>query len=97
VFTIKSRTQSEHFGIGHCEVIVEIDVKYWTKLRSKGHLGQLYGVDISNAVYSIYGVPAWNPTVGDRARAKNGIKTIRLEYTYDPAKAIKPRLRLVAS
>lgn len=76
-----------------CEVVVKLDSKAWTKLRTKGQLGQLYGVDISNEVYKLTNqlVPAYNPTVSDRDRAKNGIKTIRLSYYFkdhDAAEAL---------
>lgn len=64
-------------------VLVEIrlDAKEWAKMRSKGQLGQLYGIDVSNAAYRQYGVKAHNPTVSDKARARGGIKWIDLYYT----------------
>lgn len=67
-----------------CEVIVQCDAKEWNKLKKANDLGSLYGVDISNEVYRITDelVPAWNPSVCDRDRAKAGVKTIRLSYYF---------------
>lgn len=61
-------------------VKVTLSAKEWFKAKNQGQLGQLYGVDISNAVYREYGVKAIYPIVGDRDRAKNGIKLIKLTY-----------------
>jgi hypothetical protein len=40
----------------------------------------LYGVDICNVLYREHGIEAYNPTVDDRARAKNGVKTLTLLF-----------------
>lgn len=62
-------------------VRVIVEAKAWTKLRDKRDLGQLYGVDISNAVYRINkAIPASCPVVNDSARASKGFKSITLEY-----------------
>ena len=85
-FTIKSITAATHdssYG-GYpfkVSVQVEIDQKIWAKYKKNSHLGQLYGVDISNAVYAINrNIPASNPTVDDRKRSSKGVKTIGLTY-----------------
>jgi len=63
------------------DVVVELNVKDWQLYRKKKMLGQMYGVDFSNAVYHINNnIPASCPMVDDRKRAKNGIKTINLTY-----------------
>lgn len=59
---------------------VAIDAKAWRSAKAKGHLGQLYGVDISNAVYRAFSVKAYQPTVSDRQRAVKGVKTVSLWY-----------------
>jgi hypothetical protein len=61
-------------------VKVRIDAKEWLKLKKSGQLGALYGIDISNAVYALYGVKASNPTVSDKDSAMGGIKWIDLWY-----------------
>jgi hypothetical protein len=62
-------------------VVANVDVKHWTKMRNKKSLGMLYGVDISNMVYSINKlIPAHGPLVDDSKRASKGIKTIQLTY-----------------
>ena len=61
-------------------VRVRMDAKEWTKARNKGQLGQLYGIDISNAAYRQYGVKAHTPTVSDKDRAQGGIKWLELTY-----------------
>jgi hypothetical protein len=78
-------------------VVVRMPVKEWAKLKKKGQLGQLYGIDISNALYAMnQNIPAHCPTVSDRDRAKNGIKTIRLSYRLtDPKRAEGLGLTLV--
>lgn len=76
-FTINSvrRTYTDHVT-----VIVSIDAKLWAKAKAKGQLGELYGIDISNAVFREYGVKAYMPSVSDRRRASKGIKRIELTY-----------------
>lgn len=64
---------------GH--VTFSIDVKEWKRMRDKGNLGQLYGVDLGNflsrrGILNEYAVPI----VSDRQNARNGRKTIRIEY-----------------
>lgn len=68
-----------------CIVKVEMPADEWKITQRMGHLGALYGVDISNEVYRISNrlVPAHNPMVDDSKRAKNGIKYITLTYHYD--------------
>ncbi len=62
-------------------VHVEVDAKRWHEYKARRNLGQLYGVDISNAVYKAdRRIHATNPTVSDRERAKGGIKRITLYY-----------------
>jgi hypothetical protein len=86
MFTIKSITAKASNYLGDhgswlVEVVVSVDAKAWTKLRDKRNLGQLYGIDISNAVYAVNkNIPAHCPTVDDRSRASKGFKTIRLSY-----------------
>ena len=60
-------------------VKVFISSKEWLKARNSGALGQLYGIDISNAAYRQHGVKASNPTVKDY-RAIGGVKVIDLTY-----------------
>lgn len=68
------------------EVSVLVDAKAWAKMRDKGQLGSLYGVDISNAVYAInQAIPASRPTVGDSERASKGFKRISLTYSLTDA------------
>ena len=85
------RTTNQTFGVNKwiVEVVVRIPVKYWTECKKKGWLGQLYGVDISNFVHHFHSaIPAWNPVVKSDLRAKNGIKTIFLQYyVSDPKQA----------
>lgn len=71
--------------------LVEMDVKAWTKIRNAGHLGQLYGVDISNHIHGLdQNIPAHCPTVDDKGKARKGIKFIRLTYKLnDPERAEK--------
>ena len=65
--------------------ILKIPASVWRKYRAEGNLGFLYGVDVSNYVYrtSNFKIKAYNPVVSDRARAKNGIKTIELTYYWN--------------
>jgi len=62
------------------KVRVRLDAKVWAKLKKANQLGQLYGIDISNAVSREYGVKAYQPTVADRDNARGGIKWIDLWY-----------------
>lgn len=80
------------------DVCVTIDVKAWNKIKKAQALGQLYGIDISNAVYAInQKIPAVHPSVDDSARAKAGVKTIRLTYFLrDPARAQALGFKLIA-
>lgn len=87
--------RDDEYGLSYTSVRVAINAKDWAKAKKNGHLGQLYGVDISNQLHREYGIPAYNPTVDDKARAVKGIKTISLTY-YGTAKP-KPVLRLVHS
>jgi len=66
-------------------VTIQIDAKEFAKLKAKGHLGQLYGIDVSNEVYRLSGraVRAHNPSVDDTRKASKGIKTISLTYYQD--------------
>ena len=79
------------------KVSVQVDSKYWTKLKNKGDLGSLYGVDISNEVFRTYGVQAYNPTVSANKRCRMGFKWIQLYYTdstwVDPADAAYAKQR----
>lgn len=70
----------ERVSQGQVKVRVRMDAKAWLKARRAGALGQLYGVDISNAAYRQCGVKAYNPTVSDRERAQGGIKWLELYY-----------------
>ncbi len=65
-------------SIDSVEVCVTIAMPIWVAARDNGGLGQLYGIDLSNAIYHATGVKAYQPTVDDHARAKNGIKIIKL-------------------
>ena len=85
-FTIKTIIASTHdssFG-GYpfkVSVNIEIDQKVWAKYKKQSNLGQLYGIDIGNAVYAINNnIPALNPSVDDRKRSSNGVKIINLTY-----------------
>ncbi len=88
MFKIQSITISVHdtsFGGFPYVATVKVDInaKDWTKLRNAKGLGSLYGIDIGNAVYKIdSNIPAYNPMVSDRARAKNGVKSITLQYHF---------------
>jgi len=62
-------------------VTFDIDVKFWTKMRHDGQLGQLYGVDLSNrlsraGLLDFYAAPI----ISDKSRATKGLKPIRAEY-----------------
>ena len=95
-FEIKGIVErDDEYGNSFTSVRVTIDAKVWAKAKKNGHLGFLYGVDISNQLHTKHGIPAYNPTVDDKARAVKGIKTISLTY-YKTAKP-KPVLRLVYS
>lgn len=94
MFTIKSITGRVHDTSSggypwKIEVTIQVDAKYWAKLKAKRNLGMLYGVDVSNAVYAINeNIPAHNPMVSDSARASKGFKTIQLTYFLsDPVRA----------
>jgi hypothetical protein len=63
-------------------VMVTIDSRAWNDFRKNGHLGQLYGIDISNEVYRTYGVKAHNPTVNESIKVKTGTTTKIIELTY---------------
>lgn len=68
-------------------VTFSIDSKEWKMLSTKGNLGMLYGVDLSNylsraGILNEYSVPS----VDDKSRAKNGRKTIRIRYTLKGGK-----------
>ena len=94
-WSIVSITASASSSMGYkiqYDVYVEVNSEYWKQFSKKQKLGQLYGIDISNAVYQITDevVPAYNPYVHDRARSKNGLKQIRLTYySNDVSRAIK--------
>lgn len=62
-------------------VLVSVDAKHWHACKAKGHLGQLYGVDISNAVFHLHQVKAYNPSVGDYGNARDGLKRFTFDYT----------------
>jgi hypothetical protein len=63
-------------------VTFKIEKKMWDEYRNNRQgLGALYGIDLSNflsrqGILNEYAVPI----VSDRSRAKNGFKTIRVEY-----------------
>lgn len=79
-------------------VNVEVDAKYWSALKKKNQLGMLYGVDISNEVYRLSSqlIPAHNPMVDHNRNAKNGIKTISLQYHFkDHDKAEKLGMKVL--
>lgn len=61
-------------------VKVRMDSKAWLKAKHTGTLGQLYGIDISNAVSKQYGVIAYRPSVSDQDNARGGIKWLELTY-----------------
>lgn len=65
-----------------CTVTVTMNSKEFSKAKKNGHLGFLYGTDISNEVYRLTNrlVQAYNPSVDDSQRSFNGIKTITLSY-----------------
>jgi hypothetical protein len=81
------------------KVSVQVNSKYWTKLKNKGDLGSLYGVDISNEVFRTYGVQAYNPTVSANKRCRMGFKWVHLYYTdttwIDPADAEYSKQRVL--
>ena len=89
-----------HHG-AEVSVIVHVEAARWHKLAKQGNLGQLYGVDISNAVYRFNSsIPASMPTVDDRSRAKRGFKRITLTYhVMDPnqARALGLQVRMLKS
>jgi hypothetical protein len=63
-------------------VTVRIDAKAWAAARKRpSGLGQLYGIDVGNAVYRLNpNINTYRPTVNDKARASKGFKTIVLHY-----------------
>lgn len=78
-------------------VLVDVDAKEWSKLKRAKDLGSLYGIDIGNAVSKINPmIPAWNPMVDDKRNAKNGVKSITLEYHFkDHDKAEKLGMKVI--
>lgn len=62
------------------ECVALVNADYWKREKAKGRLGVLYGIDLSNAIYHEFGVKAYCPSVGDRDRARNGVKRITLTY-----------------
>lgn len=70
----------ERYSADTVRVVVTMIADVWKQYQKLGHLGQLYGVDVSNEVYRSYGVKAYNPTVADRDKASGGVKTITLYY-----------------
>lgn len=70
----------ERVSDGQVKVRVRMDAKEWAKAKRAKQLGSLYGVDISNKAYNLYGVKAHCPSVSDRTRASGGIKWIDLYY-----------------
>ena len=73
-------------------VKVRCDAKEFNKIKAKGDLGQLYGIDISNEVYRTRGVTACNPTVDSHGRVRNGYKWVTLIYKDDTWDTYKPIL-----
>lgn len=78
---LKHFRSGEDFGTPELHVSFSIDAKDWKRLRDKGNLGQLYGVDLGNflsrqGILNEYAVPI----VSDRKPARNGRKQIRVEY-----------------
>lgn len=67
------------------KVTVSIDSKLWAKIKKQKQLGQLYGIDISNAVYKLMNgsISAIRPSVDDKSRASNGVKSITLNYSMN--------------
>lgn len=89
MYTIQSICVREYQNQFVTKVFVNVDSKYWAKLKSKSNLGQLYGVDISNEVYRIVNKSfnTYCPSVSDDARASKGVKKIILSYTMTEAQA----------
>lgn len=83
--------RQDEYGNAYTNVRVSIEAKAWHRAKRQGQLGMLYGVDISNAVHRSHGVPAYNPTVSDKERARNGIKYVTLTYY-----AVKPQYALTS-
>jgi hypothetical protein len=78
MFTIKSVFRVDAETV---RVLVAVDAKHWNTCKAKGHLAQLYCVDISNAIYRGYQVQAYKPSVGQgECRASNGVKALTLDY-----------------
>jgi hypothetical protein len=71
----------QDFGQPSLFVTFQVDVKAWTRLRDRGQLGTLYGVDLGNMLYRAGILTEYSvPIVSDRDRASKGLKTIRVEY-----------------
>lgn len=75
------RKSGEDFGTPELHVSFSIDAKEWKRLRDKGQLGTLYGIDLGNflsrqGILNEYCVPI----VSDRQNARNGRKQIAVEY-----------------
>jgi hypothetical protein len=91
VESVSAKTHDTSYGGYKWVVTVKINmpVTVWQKYKKAKNLGQLYGLEISNFVYSLNNnIPTSNPTVTDTVRAKNGIKAIELRYYLnDPIKA----------
>lgn len=83
------------------EVTVRMCSKEWAKARAKNQLGQLYGIDISNAVFAFNrNIDASNPTVNDTKRASKGEKLITLTYymrDLDKAEKLGLKVKRVSS
>ena len=82
-FTIQRIAVTQHdssFGGYRWKLIVNVDVDktQWHALKKKNQLGQLYGVDISNALFrSGYDKHGYSvPQIDDKRRCKGNIKSV---------------------
>lgn len=78
---LKHHKHGEDFGTPTLSVTFTVDTKEWKRLRDRGDLGSLYGVDLGNflgrrGILNEYAVPI----VSDRTNAKGGRKRISVEY-----------------
>lgn len=75
------RILNEYKTDKYYQITITVSASLWKQLQSKGHLGQFYGVDISNMVHRKHpDVYAYCPAVNDRSNARNGFKVITLAY-----------------
>lgn len=93
-FTIQNISVSHHdSGFGgyrwKLEVRVDVDKTEWHALKKKNQLGQLYGIDVGNALFrSGYDKHGYSvPQIDDKPRCKGNIKSIGYTVLFNSDEA----------